>query len=62
MSWIIDLVIGPAFPWLMAAVAAAGAFLAGQSKGSSKERRKAAERRAETAKEAREIAVMMRFI
>lgn len=55
MSWLIDLVLGPAMPYLLAALAAGGAFFMGQSKGSGKERRKVAEKRAETAQEARII-------
>jgi len=55
MSWLIDLIIGPALPYLLAAIAAAGTFLVGRSNGSTKERRKQAEKRAETAQEAREI-------
>ena len=55
MSWLIDLVLGPAMPYLLAAVGVAGAFLMGKSKGSNTERRKQAEKRAETAQEAREI-------
>ena len=55
MSIILDLITGDALPYLLAAVAAAVAFLMGQSKGSNKERRKVAEKRAETAQEAREI-------
>lgn len=55
MSWIIDLILGPAMPYLIGAVGLAGAFFMGKSKGSNTERRKVAEKRAETAQEAREI-------
>ena len=55
MSWLIDLIIGPALPYLLGAVAAAGAFFMGKSNGSNTERRKVAEKRAETAQEARKI-------
>lgn len=42
-------------PYLLGFLAAGGAFLIGSSKGSNKERRKVAEKRAETAQEARII-------
>ena len=55
MSWLIDLIIGPAMPYLLAVVGAAVTFLMGRSSGSNKERRKVAEKRAQTAQDARKI-------
>jgi len=53
--WLVDLVLGPFLPYIAAAVAGLGAFLAGRSSGTSKEKRKQAEASAERAKQAREI-------
>lgn len=55
MSWLIDLVLGPAMPYLLGAVGLVGAFFGVKRMGANGERRKQAEKRAETAQEAREI-------
>ena len=55
MSWLIDLIIGPAMPYLLAAVGLVGAFFGAKRMGANGERRKVAEKRAETAQEARDI-------
>jgi len=55
MSFILDLITGGALPYLLAVVGAAVTFLMGRSSGSNKERRKVAEKRAETAQEARKV-------
>lgn len=55
MSWIIDLILGPVMPYLIGAVGIAGAFFGAKRMGTNGERRKQAEKRAETAQEAREI-------
>ena len=55
MSWLIDLILGPAMPYLLGAVGLVGAFFGVKRMGANTERRKVAEKRAETAQEAREI-------
>ena len=55
MSGLIDLVLGPALPWLIGVVGALLAIFGANRMGANGERRKQAEKRAETAQEAREI-------
>ncbi len=55
MSWIIDLIGGGLLPYLLGAVGLLGAFFGVKRMGANGERRKQAEKRAETAQEAREI-------
>jgi len=55
MSIILDLILGPAMPYLIGAVGLIGAFFGVKRMGATAERRKVAEKRAETAQEARKI-------
>ena len=55
MSFIIDLILGPAMPYLLGAVGLVGVFFGVKRMGGNGERRKQAEKRADTAQEAREI-------
>ncbi len=55
MRWLIDLILGPAIPYLLGAVGLVGAFFGVKRMGANGERRKQAEKRAETAQEARKI-------
>ena len=52
---LIDLILGPAMPYLLGAIGLVGAFFGVKRMGANGERRKQAEKRAETAQEAREI-------
>ena len=52
---IINLIIGPALPYLLGALGLLGAFFGVKRMGANGERRKVAEKRAETAQEARKI-------
>ncbi len=53
--WLIDIILGPVMPYLLGAVGLLGAFFGVKRMGANGELRKQAEKRAETAQEARKI-------